>query len=143
MAYANLNETLMSYKLRRNRLQVEITNMQSQKRMALNEQLDFTQLIQARKAEAKNEWKAEYEANKDGIYADLVSYTEIDEYEDAVDKIQADFEIFNAELTAWETDLDTRIATADVELKEVEAYISSFDEMLSSNIQNDHNYGKN
>ncbi len=143
MAIANLNETIMAYKLRRNRLQLEITNMQSQKRLAVNEQLDFTQLTQARKAEAKNEWKAEYEANKKGIYADLVSYTEIDEYEDAVEKIEADFEIFNAELTAWETDLDTRIATADTELKEVEAYLESYESMLSNNISNDFDYGLN
>lgn len=143
MAIANLNETIMAYKLRRNRLQLEITNMQSQKRLAVNEQLDFTQLTQARKAEAKNEWKAEYEANKEGIYADLVSYTEIDEYEDAVEKIEADFEIFNAELTAWETDLDTRIATADTELKEVEAYLESYESMLSNNISNDFDYGLN
>ena len=143
MAYANLNETLMSYKLRRNRLQVEITNMQSQKRMALNEQLDFTQLTQARKAEAKNEWKAEYEANKKGIYADLVSYTEIDEYEDAIEKIEAEYEIFQAELTAWENDLDAQIATADCELKEVEAYLESYESMLSNNISNDFNYGMN
>lgn len=143
MAYANLNATLIAYKLRRNGLNVEITNMQSQKRLALNEQLDFAQLTQAKKAEAKNEWKAEYEANKEGIYADLISYTEIDEFEDAIEKIEADFEIFNAELTAWETDLDTRITTADTELKEVEAYIESYDSMLSSNIQNDHNYGLN
>ena len=141
MAIANLNETIMAYKLRRNRLQLEITNMQSQKRLAVNEQLDFTQLTQARKAEAKNEWKAEYEANKEGIYADLVSYTEIDEYEDAVEKIEADFEIFNAELTAWETDLDTRIATADTELKEVEAYLESYESMLSKNISNVFDYG--
>ena len=141
MAYANLNTTLMAYKLRRNGLNLEITNMQSQKRLALNEQLDFAQLTQAKKAEAKNEWKAEYEANKDTVYADIVSYTQIEDFEDAIEKIEADFEIFNAELTAWETDLDTRITTADTELKEVEAYIESYDSMLSSNIQNDHNYG--
>ena len=76
MAYANLNTTLMAYKLRRNGLNLEITNMQSQKRLALNEQLDFAQLTQAKKAEAKNEWKAEYEANKDTVYADIVSYTQ-------------------------------------------------------------------
>lgn len=141
MAIANLNETIMAYKLRRNSLNLEITNLHSQKRLATNEQLDFTQLTQARKAEQKNIWKAEYEAGKDTTYADIKSYEEIDEYEDAVDKIEAEFEMFQAELTAWETDLDAQIATADTELKEVEAYMESYESMLSNNISNDFNYG--
>ncbi len=143
MAIANLNETIMAYKLRRNRLQLDITDYQSQKRLATNEQLDYMQLNQAQKAEAKNKWKAEYEANKDTLYADITSYTDIDEYIDEVDKIEADYQIFNEELTAWETDLDNQITTADTELSEVEAYIESYEEMLSSNISNDFNYGLN
>ncbi len=143
MAIANLNETIMAYKLRRNRLQLDITDYQSQKRLATNEQLDFMQLTQAQKTEQKNKWKAEYEAGKDTIYADIASYTEIDEYEDAIDKIEAEYEIYNAELTAWETDLDNMITTADTELTEIEAYIESYEEMLSTNISNDFNYGLN
>lgn len=143
MAIANLNETLMAYKLRRNRLQLDITDYQSQKRLATNEQLDFMQLTQAQKAEQKNKWKAEFEAGKDTIYADVTAYTEIDEYQDAVDKIEAEYEIYNAELTAWETDLDNQITTADTELTEIEAYIESYEEMLSNNISNDFNYGLN
>ncbi len=143
MAIANLNETLMAYKLRRNRLQLDITDYQSQKRLATNEQLDFMQLTQAQKAEQKNKWKAEFEAGKDTIYADITAYTEIDEYQDAIDKIEAEYEIYNAELTAWETDLDNQITTADTELTEIEAYIESYEEMLSNNISNDFNYGLN
>ncbi len=141
MAIANLNETIMAYKLRRNNLQNDITTYQSQKRLATYEQLDFMQLTEAQKTEQKNKWKAEYEAGKDTIYADIVSYTEIDEYEDAIDKIEAEYEIYNAELTAWETDIDNQITTADTELTEVEAYIESYEEMLSNNISNDFNYG--
>ncbi len=141
MAIANLNETIIAYKLRRNQLQLEITNLQSQKRLATTEQLDFMQLTQARKNEEKNKWKAEYEAGKDTTYADIVSYTEIDEYNEAVDKIQAEYEIYNAELTAWETSIDNQIATADTELTEIEAYLESYEEMLSNNISNDFNYG--
>ena len=124
-------------------MQVEITDFQSQKRLATYEQLDFTQLTQARKNEVKNQWKAEFEANKDGKYAEIVSYTEIDEYEDAIEKIEAEFEIFTAELTAWETDLDTQIATLDTELKEVDAYLESYESMLSENISNDFDYSLN
>lgn len=137
MAIANLNETIIAYKLRRNALNLEITDLHSQKRLALNEQLDFTQLTQARKADLKNTWKKEFEAGKDTTYADLVDYTQIKEYEDAVDKIEAEFEMFQAELTAWETDLDAQITVADTELKETEAYLESYESMLSNNISND------
>lgn len=143
MAIANLNETIIAYKLRRNSLNLEITDLHSQKRLALNEQLDFTQLTQARKNDLKATWKAEYEENKDTLYADYVDYSQIKEYEDAVDKIEAEFEMFQAELTAWETDLDAQITVADTELKEVEAYLESYESMLSNNISNDFNYGMN
>lgn len=143
MAIANLNETIMAYKLRRNALNLQITDLHSDKRLATLEQLDFVQLTQARKADLKNVWKAEYEEGKDTIYADCASYTEIDEFEDAVEKIEAEYEIFMAELSAWETDLDNQIATADTELKEVEAYLESYESMLSENISNDFDYGIN
>ena len=141
MAIANLNETIMAYKLRRNSLNLDITNFHAQKTLATNEQADYAQLTQAQKAEQRNHWKAEFEAGKDTTYADIKSYEEIDEYEEAVEKIEADFEIFQAELTSWETALDAQIATADTELKEVEAYLESYESMLSNNISNDFNYG--
>ena len=47
------------------------------------------------------------------------------------------------ELTAWETAIDAQITTDSAELQEVNAYMESMKTMLSSNIQEDFNYGLN
>ena len=44
MAIANLHETLMSYKLRRNALNLEITQLQNQKTLATYSQADAAEL---------------------------------------------------------------------------------------------------
>ena len=45
------------------------------------------------------------------------------------------------ELSTWETQLDAQITTASAELEEINAYTESMKSMLSSNIQEDFNYG--
>ena len=47
------------------------------------------------------------------------------------------------ELSAWENNLDAQVTTADTELKECEAYLDSYKQMQSSNIQEDFNFGLN
>ena len=46
-------------------------------------------------------------------------------------------------LTAWETEIDSQITTNSAELEEVNAYIESYKQMLTSNIQEDFNFGLN
>ena len=45
------------------------------------------------------------------------------------------------DLTAWETAIDAHITTNSAELEEINAYIESYKSMLSTNIQEDFNYG--
>ena len=50
MAYANLNATLIAYKLRRNGLNVEITNMQSQKTPCFKRTIRFRSTYTSKKS---------------------------------------------------------------------------------------------
>ena len=147
MAIANLHETLMSYKLRRNALNLEITQLQNQKTLATYSQADAQSLKNAQDRANRAYFKEIYEADQaDGgahLYDDYKDYTEIPDFEDEVDKITAQYQDQLNELSAWETQVDAQLTTDSAELEEVNAYLESLKSMLSSNIQEDFNYGLN
>ena len=142
MAIANLHETLLSYTLRKNQLMVEITNLQSQKTLAAYSQADSKAIKAQDEEDVRRYFKALYEGDEDyqGRYKD---YTEIPDFEEEMDRIAAKYNDELAELTAWETQLDAQITTDSAELEEINAYMESMKSMLSSNIQEDFNYGLN
>ena len=109
MAIANLHETLMSYKLRRNALNLEITQLQNQKSLATYSQADAQSLKNAQDRANRAYFKSVYEADQaDGgahKYDDYKDYTEIPDFETEVNKITADFQDQLDELTAWETQI--------------------------------------
>ena len=142
MAIANLHETLLNYALRKNQLNLEITNLQSQKTLATYSQADAMSLKSASEREKKAYFKALYE-NDPELQEKYTDYTQIPDFEDEIDKIVAEYTDKLNELTAWETAIDAQITTDSAELEEVNAYIESIKSMLSSNIQGDFNYGLN
>ena len=142
MAIANLNETLMSYKLRRNQLNLEITELQNRKSLATYSQADVQSLKNAESRATRNLYKQQYE-NSPELQEKYKDYTEIPDFEDEIDKITAKYQDQLDELTAWETQIDAQVTTDSAELEEVNAYMESIKSMLSSNIQEDFNYGLN
>lgn len=142
MAIANLHETLMSYKLRRNQLNLEITQYQNQKSLAVYSQADANSLKSSEQHSVRDYFKNLYE-NDPELQAQYKDYTEIADFEEQIDKLTANYQDQLDQLTAWETVLDAQITTASAELEEVNAYMESIKSMLSSNIQEDFNYGLN
>ena len=142
MAEATLHETLLTYTLRKNYLNVEISNLQSQKTLAVYSQADAKSIKAQDEQEIRDFFKALYEEDPEykGKYKD---YTQIPDFEAEMDKIAAKYNDELAELTAWETALDAQITTDSAELEEINAYMESMKSMLSSNIQEDFNYGLN
>ena len=139
MAIANLNETLLSYKLRRNQLNLEITEYQTQKSLATYSQADAQSLKNAESHSVRDYFKSLFEQDE-SLQGEYLDYTEIPEFEEEIDKITAKYqEMFN-DLTAWETAIDAQITTDSAELEEVNAYMESLQSMLSSNIQEDFDY---
>ena len=142
MAIANLHETLMSYKLRRNQLNLEITQLQTQKSLGTYSTADAQSLKNAQSREQRDYFKDLY-ANDKELQAKYKDYTEIPDFEDAIDKITANYQDELDSLTAWETAIDAQITTDSAELEEVNAYIESMKSMLTNNIQEDFNFGLN
>ena len=140
MAIANLHETLLSYTLRKNQLNVEISELQTQKTLAAYSQADVRSIKAQDEQEIRNYFKALYNGDPElkELYKD---YTEIPDFEEEIDKIAAKYQDQLDELNAWETQLDAQITTNSAELEEINAYMESMKSMLSSNIQEDFNYG--
>ena len=140
MAIANLHETLLSYTLRKNQLNVEISEFQTQKTLAAYSQADVRSIKAQDEEEVRRYFKALYNGDTElkELYKD---YTEIPDFEEEIDKIAAKYQDQLAELNAWETQLDAQITTDSAELEEINAYMESLKSMLSSNIQEDFNYG--
>ena len=82
-------------------------------------------------------------ANDVDLQEEYVSYEDMPEYKEMIDMISAKYQDELEEITAWETMIDNQITTASAELEEVKAWEESYRTMLTSNIQNDFNFGLN
>ena len=142
MAVANLHETILAYKLRRNQINLEITQLQAQKSLATYSTADIESLKSADKHAARDYFKNLYENDPD-LQAEYKDYTEIPDFEEEIDKITAKFQDQLDELTAWETSIDAQITTKSTELEEIKAYKESEKQMLTTNISEDFNFGLN
>lgn len=142
MAIANLHETLLMYTARKNALNEQITEYQSQKSLALLQQADVNSVLAKGKQDIRNTFKALYESDPD-LQAKYKDYTEIPDFDDEIEKLTAKYNDDLEEVSAWETQLDAQITTASAELQEVQAYQESIKSMLQSNISEDFNYSLN
>ena len=142
MAIANLHEAIQASIMRKNQLNLEITQLQSQKSLAIFQQADVQSLISSEKNEIRSFYRELYSSDSE-LQEQYIDYTEIPDFEEAIDKMTAQFQDQLDELTAWETMIDTQITTNSTELEEINAYVESYKSMLSTNIQEDFNYGLN
>lgn len=144
MAVASLNELIQSYIMRRNSINLDLTNYSSQKTLATAQTSDLAGWKNSRynvlRSEYKNIFSTTYKDNDKYTYVD---YSELPEYQDEVSYVDSYYEAKVEDLTAWETQLDNQITTINTELSEINSYIDSFKQMLSSNIKVDYNYGTN
>lgn len=142
MTIANLEETLLSYTLRKSYLNLEISELQAQKRMAVYAQSEANSLLSARKSEVRDYFKGLY--NDCEEYQELYkNYTEIPDFEEQIDLIVAEAQDKLDEIAAWEQAIDEQITTDSTELAEIKAFEESIKNELSANIQEDFNFGLN
>ncbi len=142
MAIANLHETWLTYKQRVNTLNLDISNLQTQKTLATYSQADLQSLLASEKHSVRDYFKELWESDKE-LGEKYINYTQIPDFEEAIDKIVAQYQDQLDEMAAWETALDAQITTNDTEKAECEAYMESITQMLTSNIQEDFNFGLN
>lgn len=140
MAIASLSEIIQSYIMRRNNISVDLTNYSSQKTLATAETSELAGWKNSRNSNLRVEYKKIFEETYKGS-STFVDYTELQEYKDQVQYVDSYYDAKTEDLTNWETQLDAQITTVNTELSEINAYIDSFKQTLSSNIKTDFNYG--
>ena len=144
MAVASLNEIIQSYIRRRNMINLDLTNYSNQKTLSTSQTADLAgwknTRYQAIRSEYKNIFSMSYKNNEKYTYVD---YSELPEYQDEISYVDSYYEARMEDLTVWETQLDNQITTINTELSEINSYIDSFKQMVSSNIKVDYNYGTN
>ena len=145
MAIANLHETLLAYTLRKSDLENEIQSLSSQKNLMALQQGDVRSALSHEKrsavAEFKAMWEEQYELYGEDFKHEYIDFTKLPEYDVIIDEITAKFQEEIDELTAAEEALDNQITVDSTELEEINAYTEKYKSMLSSNIQEDFNYG--
>ncbi len=140
MAVANLQETLLFYTQHKAALEAENSRLLAQKSLSLASQADVQSLMTSEKHDIRNYFKELYESDP-SLQELYSSYTEIPDFEREIEEMEAKFQARLDELTTWETILDAQITTNSTELEEIKAYMESYKTMLSSNIQEDFDFG--
>ena len=142
MAEAVLNETLLSYIFRRNQINTQIVQYQNRKTLASSETADMAEWKTARYRSARAMGKEIYANKYENTTNSYADYTEIPEYTEEIDYVEAYYESQISDLTAWETNIDNQITTLSTELQEINSYMDSYKSILSENIKNDFNYSE-
>lgn len=142
MAEATLNETLLSYVLRRNQINLQILQFQNTKTTVSAETADLAEWKNAKysslRTECKNIFSLSY---KDSTYK-YVDYTQIPEYTEEITYIDCYYNAQTDDLTSWEGSIDNQLTTLSTELQEINSFMDSFKSMLSENIKNDFEYAE-
>ena len=86
MGVANLHEIIESSIIRRNQLNLEISQLQAQKSLAIYSQADMNSLLSSEKNSLRSYFKDLYE-NDEALQEEYLNYTEIPDFEEQIDKI--------------------------------------------------------
>ena len=140
MAIANLHETFLTYTQRLNDINLHLTVLSGQKRLATLSQADLSSLNSAGKSSVRAYFKQMFEESTE-LQAKYSDYTQITGFEEEIEKLDAQYQEELEELTYWEQTIDEQITTDSTEKEEITAYMESLKSTLSSNIQEDYGYG--
>ena len=140
MAIANLSEIIQSSILRRNQLQFEVSELSTQKQLLALSQGDTNSALSSAKSALREQFKEMFDTDSD-LRCEYTDYTEIPEFQEELDKLTAHFEDELEQLAAQETAIDGQITTNSTELTEINAYLQQYKQYMTSNIQEDFNFG--
>jgi len=141
MAGAVLLLTLQAHKLRENSLSLRISKLQTDKLLATYSQADARTIKSQKEQEVRRLYKEIYNDDPDfsGKYKD---YTEIPDFQEEMDRIAANYQDELDRLSNWESQIDAEITTSSAQIEELKAFDESYKSWLTSNIQNDYNFGQ-
>ncbi len=120
MAYAGIQTMLLAYKMRKSDKEFEATQI-AQKLLTATQ--DSTSLT---------EWREQ----------ELAKISEDDpNYDTAVDEIESQYKLDLKDVAEWEDELEQQQSNCETEIKQLDGYISSWEQALQTNVQKAHTYG--
>lgn len=142
MAIAAAHTQLLSLILRESDLNYDIMKINNLKRLAVYESSDANNKLSAEKNNLRRIYKAEFEANP-GKYANCDDYTDITEYEEALDIATTAFNNELERINEYEEFLNRKLTVDSAELQEVQVEKDSLENTIKGNIDHDFAYGLN
>lgn len=120
MAYAGIQTMLLAYKMRKSDKEFEATQIAQKLLTATKDSTSLT------------EWR-EQELAK--ISEDAPNY------DTAVDEIESQYKLDLKDVAEWEDELEQQQSNCETEIKQLDGYISSWEQALQTNVQKAHTYG--
>lgn len=124
MAFTGIQATVDFYTMQEAELTNQMTDIMTALTRASKQTSEIAQQTEQEKVAAKDQYGSGTE-----------------EYQDAVSDIQNDYQLKLAQITSWESELETKKDALETELKATTSYKESFKSVLKTNIQNDFKYG--
>lgn len=120
MAYAGIQTMLLAYKLRKSDKEFEATQIAQQLYNATKE------------SSSLSEWRDQ----------ELGKLSEDDpNYDAQVDGVENKYNEDLKDIATWEDELEQEKSNCETEIKQLDGYISSWEQALQTNIQKAHTYG--
>ena len=120
MAYAGIQTMLLAYKMRKSDKEFEATQIAQKLLTATKDSTSLT------------EWREQ----------ELAEISEDDpNYDTAVDEIESQYKLDLKDVAEWEDELEQQQSNCETEIKQLDGYISSWEQALQTNVQKAHTYG--
>lgn len=120
MAYAGIQTMLLAYKMRKSDKEFEATQIAQQLYTATKD------------SSSLSEWRDQ----------ELSKLSEDDpDYDTQVDDVENQYNEDLKDIAAWEDELEQQKSNCETEIKQLDGYISSWEQALQTNIQKAHTYG--
>ena len=120
MAYAGIQTMLLAYKMRKSDKEFEATQIAQQLYTATKD------------SSSLSEWRDQ----------ELSKLSEDDpNYDAQVDDVENQYNEDLKDIAAWEDELEQQKSNCETEIKQLDGYISSWEQALQTNIQKAHTYG--
>lgn len=120
MAYAGIQTMLLAYKMRKSDKEFEATQIAQKLLTATKDSTSLT------------EWREQ----------ELAKISEDDpNYDTAVDEIESQYKLDLKYVAEWEDELEQQQSNCETEIKQLDGYISSWEQALQTNVQKAHTYG--
>lgn len=120
MAYAGIQTMLLAYKMRKSDKEFEATQIAQELYTATKD------------SSSLSEWRDQ----------ELSKLSEDDpDYDTQVDEIENQYNSDLKDIAAWEDDLEQQKSNCETEVKQLDGYISSWEQALQTNIAKTHTYG--